>query len=86
MQTSAALPGTSAAALEISALEGNIQGFYLGALLLILGFSGLSSFDRCLFEESWIKRKRPERIRAGNVFDDYFEMFHHVEKKVYTQS
>jgi tetratricopeptide (TPR) repeat protein len=93
VQTSAALPDAlhSAAALsEISALEGNIQGFYLGTLLLILGFSGFivvrQVFIRRELDDQ--AKKTGERIRAGNASsDDYFEMGSiMLRKKVYTQA
>jgi tetratricopeptide (TPR) repeat protein len=93
LQTSAALPDAlhSAATLsEISALEGNIQGFYLGTLLLILGFSGFivvrQVFIRRELDDQ--AKKTGERIRAGNASsDDYFEMGSiMLRKKVYTQA
>merc|ERR1712216_871362 len=93
LQTSAALPDAlhSAATLsEISALEGNIQGFYLGTLLLILGFSGFivvrQVFIRRELDDQ--AKKTGERIRAGNATsDDYFEMGSiMLRKKVYTQA
>ena len=93
VQTSAALPDalSSAASLsEISALEGNIQGFYLGTLLLILGFSGFivvrQVFIRRELDDQ--AKKTGERIRAGNASsDDYFEMGSiMLRKKVYTQA
>ena len=93
LQTSAALPDAlhSAATLsEISALEGNIQGFYLGTLLLILGFSGFivvrQVFIRRELDDQ--AKKMGERIRAGNASaEDYFEMGSILlRKKVFTQA
>lgn len=75
---------------ELSALEGNIQGFYLGTLLLILGFSGFivvrQVFIRRELDDQ--AKKTGERIRAGNATaDDYFEMGSiMLRKKVYTQA
>ena len=94
MQTSALPPlatnTVSSSISEISALEGNIQGFYLGTLLLILGFSGFivvrQVFIRRELDDQ--AKRTGERIRAGNATsDDYFEMGSiMLRKKVYTQA
>jgi len=85
-----AAASAGAALSDISALEGNIQGFYLGTLLLILGFSGFIVVRQVLIRRELDDqaKKTGERIRAGNATsDDYFEMGSiMLRKKVYTQA
>jgi tetratricopeptide (TPR) repeat protein len=90
LQQTTTTPTTNNVLSELSALEGNIQGFYLGTLLLILGFSGFivvrQVFIRRELDDQ--AKKTGERIRAGNATaDDYFEMGSiMLRKKVYTQA
>jgi len=75
---------------ELGELEGNIQAFYLGTLLTILGGAGFIVVRQVLIRRELDDqaKRMGERIRAGNASaEDYFEMGSILlRKKVFTQA
>lgn len=75
---------------ELGELEGNIQAFYLGTLLAILGGAGFIVVRQVLIRRELDDqaKRMGERIRAGNASaEDYFEMGSILlRKKVFTQA
>ena len=87
IKTAAAVPQQL---FELGELEGNIQAFYLGTLLAILGGAGFIVVRQVLIRRELDDqaKRMGERIRAGNASaEDYFEMGSILlRKKVFTQA
>lgn len=91
-RASVTMPPVKAAVplFELGELEGNIQAFYLGTLLTILGGAGFIVVRQVLIRRELDDqaKRMGERIRAGNASaEDYFEMGSILlRKKVFTQA